>query len=79
MMRVVFWGLVAVDLLGILLLFVLGLAAAGSSKTSPAQVALVLLILPCITLVAAVAFFIRATSPVGRLVALLLAAAPLLM
>jgi len=78
MMRVAFWGLVALDLLGILLLFVLGLAAAGSSRTSPVQVTLLLLVLPCIPLAASVVLFVRATSPVGRVVALLLAASPLL-
>ena len=76
-LKVAFWGLVALDLAGILLLFVLGLAAAGSSRTSPAQVTLVLLVLPCIPLIASVVVFTRATSPVGRLVALLVAAAPL--
>ena len=78
MLKVAFWGLVALDLLGILLLFVLGLAAAGSSRTSPVQVTLLLLILPCIPLAASVVLFVRATSPVGRLVALVVAAAPLL-
>ena len=78
MMRLAFWGLAALDLLGILLLFVLGLAAAGPSKTSPVQVTLLLLVIPCIPLAAAVVLFLRSTSPVGRGVALLLAAAPLL-
>jgi len=78
MTRLVFWGLVALDLLGILLLFVLGLAAAGSSRTSSVQVTLLLLVLPGIPLAAAVVLFLRSTSPVGRVVALLLAAAPLL-
>ena len=77
MLRVAFWGLVVLDLLGILLLFILGLAAAGSSKTSPAQVSLVLLVLPCLLLGASVVLFLRAASPVGRIVALLLAASPL--
>src|SRR5678815_5887851 len=77
MTRLVFWGLVALDLLGILLLFVLGLAAADSSRTSPLQVTLFLLVLPCIPLAAAVVVFLRSTSPMGRVVALLLVAAPL--
>lgn len=77
-MRIAFWGLVALDLLGIGLLFLLGLAAAGSSRTSPVQVTLLLLVLPCIPLVAAMVLFLRSTSPVGRVVALLLAAAPVL-
>ena len=76
-MKVVFWGLVALDLLGILLLFVLGLAAAGSSRTSPLQVTLFLLVLPCIPLAAAVVVHVRSTSLVGRVVSLLLVAAPL--
>jgi hypothetical protein len=76
-LKIVFWGLAALDLLGILLLFVLGLAAAGSSRTSPLQVTLLLLVLPCIPLAAAVVVFVRSTSPIGRVVALLLVAAPL--
>jgi hypothetical protein len=75
--KIVFWGLAALDLLGILLLFVLGLAAAGSSRTSPLQVTLLLLVLPCIPLAAAMVVFVRSTSPMGRVVALLLVAAPL--
>ena len=78
MMRVAFWGLVALDLLGVLLLFMLGLAAAGSSRSSPLQVTFLLLILPSIPLAASVVLFVRASSPVGRVVALVLAAAPLL-
>lgn len=78
MIKLAFWALVAIDALGILLLFVLGLAAAGSAKTNPVQVALVLLVLPSIPLAVAVALYLRATTPAARLVALLLAAAPLL-
>lgn len=78
MIRVAFWGLAAIDLLGILLLFLLGLAAAGSSRTSPVQVTLLLLVLPGAVLAAAVLLFVRAASPVGRLAAFLLAAAPVL-
>ena len=76
-MRVAFWGLVALDLLGILLLFVLGLAAAGSSRTNPVQVALLLFVLPSIPLAAAIVLFLRSSSPVGRAIALLMAATPL--
>ncbi|HUQ82430.1 MAG TPA: ankyrin repeat domain-containing protein [Gemmatimonadaceae bacterium] len=76
-LRAAFWGLVVLDSLGILLLFILGLAAAGSSRTSPVQVTLLLLVLPCIPLAASVVLFLRSASPVGRGVALLLAASPL--
>jgi hypothetical protein len=77
MLRVVFWGLVALDLGGILLWFTLGLAAAGSSRTSPTLVALLLFVLPCALLGVAILLFVRATTPGPRLVGLLLAAAPL--
>lgn len=77
-MKIAFWGLVVIDLLGIGLLFLLGLAAAGSAKTNPWQVALYLLVLPCLALGVAVVLFLRAGSPLGKVIALLLAASPLL-
>ena len=78
-MKIAFWGLIAIDLLGIGLLFLLGLAAAGSTKSNPLQVALYLLVLPCLALAASVALFLRAGSPLGRTVALILAASPLVL
>ena len=77
-MKIAFWALVAIDLLGIGLLFLLGLAAAGSTKDNPLQVALYLLVLPCLALAVAVVIFLRAGSPLGRAIGLLLAASPLL-
>ena len=77
MIKVIYWGFVALDMAGLLLWFVLGLAAAGSSKTSPALVALYLLILPAIPLVASIIVFVRSTSPLWRALAFALAAAPL--
>ena len=77
MIRVVFWGLVALDVLGVMILFLLGLAAAGSARTNPLQVTLLLLVLPCIPLALSVVLFVRATSPGWRALALLVAAAPL--
>jgi len=76
--RIAFWGLIALDTLGVLLLFVLGLAAAGSARTNPLQVTLLLLVLPCIPLALSVVLFVRSAAPAWRLLALLLAAAPLL-
>jgi Ankyrin repeats (3 copies) len=75
---IAFWALVALDVLGVLLLFFLGLAAAGSARTNPLLVTLLLLVLPCIPLLASVVVFIRASNPAWRLFALALAAAPLL-
>jgi hypothetical protein len=77
MVKVIYWGFVALDIAGLLLWFVLGLAAAGSSKTSPALVALYLLILPAIPLVVSMFVFMRSTSTLWRSIAFILAAAPL--
>jgi ankyrin repeat protein len=76
--RIVFWALIALDLLGILVLYLLGLAAARSAGTNPLQVTLLLLILPCIPLLGAIVLFSRSVNPLWRLLALALAAAPLL-
>jgi ankyrin repeat protein len=78
LVKLVFWGLVALDTAGLLLFFVLGLAAAGSSKTNPLSVALYLLILPAIPLALSVFAFTRGTSPLMRGLAFVLVAAPLL-
>jgi hypothetical protein len=77
-LKLVFWALVALDVAGIGLLFLLGLAAAGSARSNPIQVALALLVLPAIPLVASILLYTRTSSPGLRMVALLVAAAPLL-
>ena len=78
MIRVVFWGLIALDVAGLALLVLLGLAAAGSSKTSPLQ-GIPLLVLVSLPLVLSIVMFVRTTSPVVRVVALVMAATPLLL
>jgi hypothetical protein len=75
--KIIFWSLVAVDLLGVGLIFLLGLAAAGSSRTSTLQVAVVLLVLPVTLLSVAVLVFVKAGSAPMRLLAFLIAATPL--
>lgn len=60
----------------LLLFFVLGLAAAPSSRTSPFAVAGYMLVVPGLVLLAAVLLFTRSASPLGRSAGLLLAAAP---
>jgi hypothetical protein len=77
-LKVVFWGLVALDVAGVGLLFLLGLAAAGSTKGNPAQVALLLFVLPCIPLLIAIVLFVKTSSPGLRILALLIAATPLI-
>lgn len=77
MIKIAFWTLAAVDLAGLLLFFVLGLAAAGPSGTNPLSVALYRLVLPAIPLLISMVVFTRAASPPWRLLAFVLVAAPL--
>ena len=79
MLKVLFWGLVALDVAGVGLLFLLGLAAAGSSKSNPAQVALFLVVLPCIPLLIAIVLFLKTSLPGLRILATLIAATPLIL
>jgi hypothetical protein len=77
-LTLLFWGLVVLDACGIALWFMLGLAAAGSTKDSPLSVAFALVLLPAIPLALAVFLFLRGGSTVTRAIAVLMAAAPLL-
>jgi hypothetical protein len=76
MLKLLFWALVALDVLGVLLFLVLGLAAAGSSRTSPLLVALYFLVVPGGLLALAIVVFLRASNPGWRALAFVLAAAP---
>lgn len=76
-MKLAFWAFVALDVVALLFFFVLGLAAAGSSKTNPLAVAAYMLILPGLPLLVSIVIFTRASSPVWRTLAFALAAAPL--
>lgn len=77
-MKVLFWLLVVGDTLALLVLFLLGLAAAPSSRTSPLAVAWSMLLVPTAVLVIAVLLFHRVNTPLARGAALLLVALPLL-
>lgn len=74
--NVAFWIFVALDAAAIGLVFVLGLAAAGPSRTQPAAVTLLLLVAPGMLLAAAIWLHQRAASPWLRLLAFLLVSAP---
>jgi hypothetical protein len=76
--RIVFWGLIALDVAGVALLFLLGLAAAGSARGNSLQ-GILLLALVCAPLVLSVVMFSRTTSPAVRLVAVVIAAMPLVL
>ncbi len=79
MIKALFWVFVAIDAGAIALFFVLGLAAAGPSKTSPVSVILLLLLLPAIPLLAAIGVYLRSTSGGWRALAFALAAAPVVL
>lgn len=77
-MKILFWLFVIGDTAALLLLFLLGLAAAPSSRTSPLTVAAVMLLLPAAVLLLAIFLFHRVNTPVSRGAALVLVALPLL-
>jgi hypothetical protein len=79
MLKALFWIVVTIDLAVLMLFFLLGLAAAPSSRTSAGAVAAYMLVVPGIVLIGCIVLFVRSTSPVGRVAALLLAASPLLL
>lgn len=77
-LKILFWLFVALDAAGLGLWFLLGLAAAGSARTSPFGV-LGLIAVPALLLAGAGALFVRTQSSGLRLVALLVVAAPFLL
>ncbi|MBM3759344.1 MAG: hypothetical protein FJW36_03760 [Acidobacteria bacterium] len=76
---ILFWAALALDAAIIAVFFVLGLAAAGPSKSNPLSVVFLMLILPGIVLVALAAWFLAIKAPVFRIVVLLIAASPALL
>lgn len=78
LLKTLFWILIACDLAALGLFFLLGLAAAPSSHTSPLAVAAFMLAIPGLLLALAIALFLKGGSPLWRGVGLLIAAAPLL-
>lgn len=78
LLKILFWLLIAGDLAALGLMFLLGLAAAPSSRTSPLAVAAFMLLVPGLLLAGSVWLFVAAKSNLGRGVGLLLAAGPLL-
>lgn len=77
-MKILFWLIVLCDFAGIGLLFLLGLAAAGPSKTNPLSVAAYLLIVPGLLLALSVFLFHFASSPLLRGAGFVLALSPVL-
>ncbi len=77
MLKALFWLVVLVDALALGLTFLLGLAAAGPSKTSPLSVVFFFGV-PALLLLGAILLFMKAQSGGVRTLAFLLAASPLL-
>lgn len=73
--KLLFWLFAAADLAAIGLFLLLGLAAAGPSRTSPIAV-LLTMVLPLAVLVGAVLLHLRSRSPALQLLAYLLVSAP---
>ncbi|MBK8096112.1 MAG: ankyrin repeat domain-containing protein [Planctomycetes bacterium] len=78
LLKFLFWGALVIDLAVLGLMFVLGLAAAGPSKTNPLAVVFAMLLVPGLILAGAVLLFTRTQSPGLRVLATLVVAAPLL-
>lgn len=79
-MKILFWLIIAADTAVLLLFFVLGMAAATSTRQSPFAVATSPpFLVPALFLIAAIALFTRSQSALGRSAGLLLAASPALL
>lgn len=74
--KILFCLFLAIDVVGVGLWFVLGLAAAGPSKTNPLAVVFTLLVVPGLLLLGAVALHQFGRSPALRLLAFLVVSAP---
>lgn len=79
LLKLVFWLAMALDAAVLLLFFVLGLAAAGPSHTSPISVFLLMLLAPGLVLGGLGFLFIRTQSTALQLVALTLVLSPILL
>lgn len=75
-LKALFWLFVAVDVAALGLLFVLGLAAAGPSKTSPLAVVFAMLVVPGVLLGGAVLLYLRTQSAALQLLAFVIVSAP---
>ncbi|MEO7650290.1 MAG: hypothetical protein ABIZ80_07460, partial [Bryobacteraceae bacterium] len=79
LIKIVYWIIICGDVAALLLLFVLGLAAAPSSRTSPLAVAAFMLVIPGLLIALSILLFLRGTSPLWRGAAFLLAASPIIL
>ncbi|MBL9166154.1 MAG: hypothetical protein JNN07_00265 [Verrucomicrobiales bacterium] len=78
MIKVLFWLLVAIDAIVLVIFGLLGLAAAGPSRTNPIAALMIPFFIPGAILLGAVWLFLSVQAPGARVLALLIAASPLL-
>ncbi|MFN7587273.1 MAG: ankyrin repeat domain-containing protein [Planctomycetota bacterium] len=76
LLKVLFWLFVALDVGALGLMFLLGLAAAGPSKTSPLAVVFAMLVVPGALLAGAIFLHLRAQSGLLQLLAFGIVSAP---
>lgn len=77
-MKLLFWSFVALDVAALVVGGLLGLAAAGPSRTNPVTALLIPFVVPGVLLAGAIGLFVYAQSAGARLVALGIAALPAL-
>ncbi len=78
MIKILFWLLVTVDVIAMAIFGLLGLAAAGPSRTNPIAALVIPFFVPAAILLGAIWLFLIAQAPGARVLALLIAGAPLL-
>lgn len=76
LLKVLFWLFVAADVTALAFLFVMGLAAAGPSKTHPLAVVFTMLVVPGVVLATCIALHLNSQSAVLRTIALVVVGAP---
>lgn len=79
MLKLLFWIALVIDVGVLGVMFLLGLAAAGPSKTNPLAVLFAMVVVPGAILAGAVWLFLRTQSPAPRILATLVVASPLLL
>ncbi len=78
MIKILFWLLVTVDVVALGVFGLLGLAAAGPSRTNPIAALVIPFFIPAAILLGAIWLFLMAQAPATRLLALVIAGSPLL-
>lgn len=79
MLKLLFWMFVAVDIVAVVVFGLLGLAAAGPSRTNPLAALVIPFFIPAALLVLAVGLFLKSPGTAGRVAAVVIAAAPVLL